>query len=276
MILGELSLSGPWSIGVGHGAHLTFVASEDFRQTAMVVPSHPSHRPTRSPCAARRASAARAFVEALDGSSATRSSRARRASSTRCSPIASRRRLLPHAQRDQPAAGDGRGARRAARNRRLPAFADHQSQFPLPRRRSRRNRTLGHASSRARRAPSLSRTWCWCRWSRSTRKGRGSARARAITTACSAACGSMGALLIGIGWQVQMLDEIIPPTRGTSRSTASPRRTGWRCSGDEPEPSWRKPAGIFAILALIIVWAALVALAGRNRRMADSRAGAFT
>jgi len=30
------------------------------------------------------------------------------------------------------------------------------------------------------------------------------------------------------------------------------------------QPSWRKPAGIFAIIALIIIWAALVAsLAGR-------------
>jgi hypothetical protein len=32
---------------------------------------------------------------------------------------------------------------------------------------------------------------------------------------------------------------------------------------DEPgsvhEPSWRKPAGIFAILAIIVIWAALVA-----------------
>lgn len=26
-----------------------------------------------------------------------------------------------------------------------------------------------------------------------------------------------------------------------------------------PEPSWRKPAGIFAILAIIVIWAALVA-----------------
>ena len=25
-----------------------------------------------------------------------------------------------------------------------------------------------------------------------------------------------------------------------------------------PEPSWRKPAGIFAILAMIVIWAALV------------------
>ena len=32
-----LSLSGPWS--GAHGSHLTFVASEDFRQTAKVVPS---------------------------------------------------------------------------------------------------------------------------------------------------------------------------------------------------------------------------------------------
>jgi hypothetical protein len=25
-----------------------------------------------------------------------------------------------------------------------------------------------------------------------------------------------------------------------------------------PQPSWRKPAGIFAILALIVIWAALI------------------
>lgn len=35
----ELSLPGPWSDA--YGAHLTFVASEDFRQTAMVGPSLP-------------------------------------------------------------------------------------------------------------------------------------------------------------------------------------------------------------------------------------------
>ena len=30
-------------------------------------------------------------------------------------------------------------------------------------------------------------------------------------------------------------------------------------SGLVHEPSWRKPAGIFAILAIIVIWAALVA-----------------
>jgi hypothetical protein len=35
-----------------------------------------------------------------------------------------------------------------------------------------------------------------------------------------------------------------------------------------PEPSWRKPAGILLILALIVLWAALVAtLAGAVGRM---------
>ena len=34
-----------------------------------------------------------------------------------------------------------------------------------------------------------------------------------------------------------------------------------------PQPSWRKPAGIFAILALIAIWAVLVAsLAGHVSR----------
>ena len=32
---------------------------------------------------------------------------------------------------------------------------------------------------------------------------------------------------------------------------------------EPPPPSWRKPAGVFAILALIAVWAALVVLASR-------------
>src|SRR5881296_1426007 len=39
MILGSCPCFGPWS--GAHGSHLTFVASEDFRQTAMVVPSPP-------------------------------------------------------------------------------------------------------------------------------------------------------------------------------------------------------------------------------------------
>lgn len=34
---------------------------------------------------------------------------------------------------------------------------------------------------------------------------------------------------------------------------------GYRFVNDEITPSWRKPAGIIAILALIAVWAALVA-----------------
>src|SRR5437764_11479544 len=42
MILGSCPCSGPWS--GAHGSHLTFVASEDFRQTAMVVPSPPFFR----------------------------------------------------------------------------------------------------------------------------------------------------------------------------------------------------------------------------------------
>src|SRR3954470_15810405 len=39
MILGSCPCFGPWS--GAYGPHLTFVASEDFRQTAMVVPSPP-------------------------------------------------------------------------------------------------------------------------------------------------------------------------------------------------------------------------------------------
>lgn len=59
-----LSLSGPWS--GAHGAHLTFVASEDFRQTAMVVPS--LHLIPGDKVSLRRIARERraAFVESLD------------------------------------------------------------------------------------------------------------------------------------------------------------------------------------------------------------------
>ena len=67
----ELSLVGPWS-GT-HGPHLTFVASEDFRQTTMVVPSLPSDPPAPLPVpelskdALRRAAldARKAFIATL-------------------------------------------------------------------------------------------------------------------------------------------------------------------------------------------------------------------
>ena len=58
-----LSLVGPWS-GT-YGSHLTFVASEDFRQTAMVVPSPPI---SGDKMLLRRQArmARRAFVDSLD------------------------------------------------------------------------------------------------------------------------------------------------------------------------------------------------------------------
>src|SRR5881275_2380626 len=71
MILGSCPCFGPWS--GAHGSHLTFVASEDFRQTAMVVPSppfSPGPRPGMAPLskeALRRAAldARKAFVRTL-------------------------------------------------------------------------------------------------------------------------------------------------------------------------------------------------------------------
>ena len=57
-----LSLSGPWS--GAHGSHLTFVASEDFRQTATVVPSLPDLSKDSLRSAAM--DARKAFVRTLD------------------------------------------------------------------------------------------------------------------------------------------------------------------------------------------------------------------
>ena len=59
----ELSLSGSWS--GAYGPHLTFVASEDFRQTAMVVPSPPISADKVSLRRQAR-TARRLFVESLD------------------------------------------------------------------------------------------------------------------------------------------------------------------------------------------------------------------
>ena len=68
-----------------------------------------------------------------------------------------------------------------------------------------------------------------------------------------------GALLIGIGWQVQKLDATIPaePWDVPLDGFASP--DGLEMFPMTAQPSWRKPAGIFAILALITLWAALIA-----------------
>jgi len=78
MILGSCPCFGPWS--GAHGSHLTFVASEDFRQTAMVVPSppffsgpRPDMTPPLSKDSLRRAAldARKAFVRTLSDSKRT-------------------------------------------------------------------------------------------------------------------------------------------------------------------------------------------------------------
>ena len=59
----ELSLLGPWP--EVHGAHLTFVASEDFRQTAMVVPSPSSSAKAKAVLREEARARRRAFVAGL-------------------------------------------------------------------------------------------------------------------------------------------------------------------------------------------------------------------
>ena len=93
-ILGELSLSGSWS--GAHGSHLTFVASEDFRQTATVVPSLPPVRRLAPQPKDRRQGRLRgARSTRARRSSATlerRRARAARAAARRASHLAFRRR----------------------------------------------------------------------------------------------------------------------------------------------------------------------------------------
>ena len=57
-------LSGPWS--GAHGSHLTFVASEDFRQTAMVVPSHPTLPADKVTLRREARERRREFIESLE------------------------------------------------------------------------------------------------------------------------------------------------------------------------------------------------------------------
>jgi hypothetical protein len=63
------------------------------------------------------------------------------------------------------------------------------------------------------------------------------------------------ALLIGVGWEVQRLDRLIPPDPWDVAldGFASSGRAGDVPVRNAAEPSWRKPAGIFPILALIAV-----------------------
>jgi 5-formyltetrahydrofolate cyclo-ligase len=64
-----LSLPEPW-FG-SHGAHLTFVASEDFRQTATVVPSPPFPELTKASLRAAALNARKAFVASLSDADRT-------------------------------------------------------------------------------------------------------------------------------------------------------------------------------------------------------------
>jgi len=52
----------------------------------------------------------------------------------------------------------------------------------------------------------------------------------------------------------------------------------WRDPGDIPvtEPTWRKPAGAFLLLALIVLWAALIASLPINRLPGWAQAIAYT
>ena len=64
-----MSLPEPW-FG-SHGAHLTFVASEDFRQTATVVPSPPFPALTKATLRAAALDARKAFVATLSDADRT-------------------------------------------------------------------------------------------------------------------------------------------------------------------------------------------------------------
>ena len=234
----------------------------------MVVPSHPPRSAADKVDASprRRASGAQAFV--ADCSAATSAAALEQQLAdvldAAARQVARDRRLLPAAERDQPAAGDGRrGAQRGAIVA-FPAFADHQSQFrflagdpvetgpwacfqpPLDAPRSLprpgpgaagRDRPQRHAA----------------------RPGQGPLRpgaGRAARARRAADRHRLGGAAARRGH----------PRRPLGRAARRLRLA--RRAGDVPmnaEPSWRKPAGIFAILALIVALGGARRIAGGHR-----------
>ena len=266
----------------------------------MVVPSPPPSSPTRWRCAAWRASARKAFVAAADhggarrGSSRQLAERARR----RCSPSRGssaaiarcRSEISPLPAMDEAAATGAIVA--------FPAFADHQSPFRFLAGDPVETGPWSVLQPRARCAARLSRPRPRAAGRGRPRAAPGSARARAITTGCSAELREHGALLIGVGWACRGSTAKSRPIRGTCRSTASPRPTGWRCSVDRADLAQtggnlrhpaayrclgstrrdlrrrvgRWPALVQALFYLVagIVWiAAVEAAAALDRKLAD-------
>ena len=232
----------------------------------------PSPSPLRQERAARRGPEAPARLSraSLTPRPARRASRRRWPSSSLPHLIGARvdRRLSSAPGRDQPAA-DPRPARR--RPARRPALVRRSRRADaLARGAGDRAEPVGRAAAgrrgrgaRAGRGPRAARRW-------PTGAARGSATARAITTAPSPICARRPAGL-------HHRPRLGRPDRRRADSGRSLGRAARRDRDAEGmdrmrvEPSWRQPAGIALILLLIVAWAR----AGGQRRAVARRPAAL-
>lgn len=203
-----LSLSGPWS--GAHGSHLTFVASEDFRQTAMVVPSH-------SPILADKVALRRlgrerrqAFAESLPLEEQTRLELALADvldGHLFTSRVAGGYYPLPNELSPLVALekAAGRGTMVA-----FPAFPDHQAQFRFlagPPVETGPWAVLQPALDSPEVFPDLVLVPLVAVDRHGTRLGQGKGHYDRVLDSLRR---DHGALLIGVGWMAQMLDQTIP------------------------------------------------------------------
>jgi 5-formyltetrahydrofolate cyclo-ligase len=202
-----LSLPEPW-FG-SYGAHLTFVASEDFRQTAMVVPS-PS--PASGVKIALRRLARERRREFMEGLQPPERDALEQALADALDPLLAKSRItggycpLPSEISPLPAmhAAAAAGATLA-----YPAFADHQSAFrflagdPLE---SGPWACFQPPLTSPEVFPDLVLVPLVAIDGKGTRLGQGKGHYDRVL----AKLRERGALLVGVGWQVQKLDEIIP------------------------------------------------------------------
>ena len=202
-----LSLSGPWSSA--HGSHLTFVASEDFRQTTMVVPSLSPRDADKVALRRLARISRRAYVESLDEQE---KSRLEQSLAEILNPLLERSRIvgsycpLPAEISPMPAM---ELAKRRGITTAFPAFANHQDPFRF---------LAGDPDEEGPWSifqppldaphvyPDLVLLPLVAIDRQGTRLGQGKGHYDRVVEDLR----SRGALLIGLGWDVQLIDAAIP------------------------------------------------------------------
>ena len=190
-----LSLSGPWSSA--HGSHLTFVASEDFRQTTRVVPSLSPRDADKVALRRLARISRRAYVESLDEQE---KSRLEQSLAEILNPLLERSRIvgcycpLPAEISPMPAM---ELAKRRGITTAFPAFANHQDPFRFLAGDPDEEGPWSISSRRWTHRTFIPTSFSFP-WSRSTGRARGLGRARGTTTGSSKICAA--AARCSSGW----------------------------------------------------------------------------